>query len=105
MRDGGIMICYLDDNDELHTGQENVNENCLRVLEEISGSAIGIAPLPEHFPSLPPLSDEQVERLQRICKSNKALSFDGFSDTWLKHTKNLDLIQMICRDVIFISAG
>ena len=36
-RDGGIMICYLDDNDELHAGQENVIENCLRVLEEISG--------------------------------------------------------------------
>ena len=38
--------------------------------------SIGIAPLPEHFPSLPPLSDEQVKRLQRICKSNKALPFN-----------------------------
>ena len=61
-RDGGIMNCFLTaDTDELIVGQEAVLENCLRHLQKISGAAAQRDVHEIDFPTLPPLTRQQVQ--------------------------------------------
>jgi hypothetical protein len=36
---------------------------------------------------------KEVKELQNLCSRGKAVTFDAFSDTWLKTTRRLDLIS------------
>jgi hypothetical protein len=45
-----------------------------------------------HFPTLAPLSRLQVTELQVYCSQRKGLTFDGFSDVWVKNTQCFDLL-------------
>ncbi len=61
-RDGAIMNCFLTaDTDELIIGQEAVLENCLQTLQKISGEAEPVEITDLHFPTLPPLTQQQVQ--------------------------------------------
>ena len=65
-RDGGIMNFFLTaDTDELIVGQEAVLENCLHTLQKISGEAEARDVKDLHFPTLPPLSQRQIQQEQR----------------------------------------
>jgi hypothetical protein len=90
-RDGGLMNCFLE-GEELFAGHESVIENCLKVLGEISGE-LDPVPLSEmDFPDLPTLSKEEIKKIQYSLNTNRALTFDGFSDHWLRNTKKRKLI-------------
>ncbi len=87
------MNCFLTaDTDELIVGQEAVLENCLHTLQKISGEAETSDVKDLHFPTLPPLTQQQVQQEQRYCPFNRGLTPDGFSDTWLKKTQCWALI-------------
>jgi hypothetical protein len=61
-RDGGIMNCFLTaDTDELIVGQEAVLKNCLHTLQKISGEAETSDVKDLQFPTLPPLTQQQVQ--------------------------------------------
>jgi hypothetical protein len=61
-RDGGIMNCFLTaDTDELIIGQEAVLENCLHTLQKISGETEARDVRNLQFPTLPPLTKQQVQ--------------------------------------------
>ena len=86
------MNCFLE-GEELFAGHESVIENCLKVLGEISGELEPV-PLSEmDFPDLPSLFKKDIkERIQHSLKTNRALTFDGFSDHWLRNTKRRKMI-------------
>jgi len=87
------MNCFLTaDTDELIVGQEAVLENCLHTLQKISGEAEASDIKDLQFPTLPPLTQQQVQQEQRYCPYNRGLTPDGFSDTWLKKTQCWALI-------------
>lgn len=46
----------------------------------------------DSFPTLPPLSQQQVQAEQWFCSSGKGLTADGFSDTWLRSTQRWELL-------------
>ncbi len=55
------MNCFLTaDTDELIVGQEAVLENCLHTLQKISGEAEPVEITDLQFPTLPPLTQQQV---------------------------------------------
>ena len=86
------MNCYLSDDDQLHVGQDHVILNCLLHLQDISGIGPETQVRDIHFPTLAPLSRLQVTELQAYCSQKKGLTFDGFSDVWLKNTWRFDLL-------------
>ena len=50
---------------------------------------------PQHyfFPSLPPLTNIQVLAMQKSFSYDKAQTFDGFSDKWIRNTERWDLLS------------
>ncbi len=77
------------DTDKLIAGQEAVLEKCLK---KISGEATPRDVKDLMFPTLPPLTQQQVQLEQRYCSYGKGLTADGFSDTWLKKTQCWELL-------------
>jgi hypothetical protein len=60
------MNCFLKaETDELIVGQEAVLENCLHTLQNISGQAEASDIKHLQFPTLPPLTKQQVKQEQR----------------------------------------
>jgi hypothetical protein len=64
--DGGIMLCFLTPTDELVVGQEKVLLSCLKQLQLISGEAAPREICDIDFPTLPPITFDEVTWLQRI---------------------------------------
>ncbi len=92
-RDGGIMNFYLSDDDQLCVGQDHVILNCLKHLQDISGIGPETQVRDTDFPTLAPLSRLQVTELQAYCSQRKGLTFDGFSDIWVKNTWHFELLS------------
>lgn len=93
-RDGGIMNCFLDPevNNGVVMGASKILDSCLEVLQRLS-QAGDPPPNPDEFPSLPQVTHEEVEAMQKRMSRNKAVALDSFSDVWFK--QQLDL-QLIC---------
>ncbi len=90
-RDGGIMQCYMDEQEEMVAGSEEVLHSCLQVLCKTSGRDTSDKSQTA-FPNLPPLSEQQVRYIQYAASYNKALTLDGWSDAWIKKTERWDLL-------------
>ncbi len=87
------MTCFLfDDKQHIITGQETVMRSCLQQLQVISGAAQAVITSQCRFPTLPPLTFEEVDNMQRYCASGKALALDAISDTWMRQTQRKDLL-------------
>jgi hypothetical protein len=54
--------------------------NCLQQLQVISGAAQAVITSQCRFPTLPPLTFEEVDNMQRYCASGKALALDAISE-------------------------
>lgn len=87
-KDGGIFSFYLDNNNNMHYGDEAFT-NCLNTLGSIS---MRQPYKPKSLPTLSPLSYNDIVTIQPLMSWNKALSFDGISDKFLRGTKNIDLL-------------
>ena len=62
---------------------DKVLTNCLEHLSEISN---GQAYEPVPCPDLDPLTSSEVEGLQQMISTGKALSYDAISDVWIKNS-------------------
>lgn len=78
-RDGGIVSCILKDGQIVHDS-DSVNAALIAVLRDIQVDPYVPIPSAEPFPNLPNLSQEEAERLIDRMASDKAISFDLFSD-------------------------
>ena len=70
-------------------GQEAVNTSCLNQLYELQHRVEDTEEQKAEraFPSLPPLSVEEVREIQNHLSYNKAITEDGFSDIYLRLPK------------------
>ncbi len=66
--------------------------SCLKHLQDISGIGPETQVPDIHFPTLAALSRLQVTELQAYCSQREGLTFDGFSDVWVKNTRRFDLL-------------
>lgn len=88
------MNCFLDEElDRLVVGQQNIMENCLRQLGKIGGIRDYMPPSITQAPGLPPLGPSEIARIQNSMTENKALSWDGFSDNFLRRTNQWHLLS------------
>ena len=97
-RDGGIMKCFLEEESgDIHIGSECVLENCLNVIGKISSKFVlgDIDYTP--CPNLPPISSIDIAVMRRHLSRNKAITFDGFTDSWFIKTERLDLLRDLWR--------
>jgi len=78
-RDGGIVNSVLIDNKIVSDDQE-VNEALINVLKRIQIDESRSIPPPQPFPDLDPLSEEKAHKIVERMATNKAISFDLFSD-------------------------
>ncbi len=54
------------------------------------GTSLQTGPI---FGNLPALSPEKVNVVLSYCSIVKAVGLDGFSDTWIRNTKRVDLLN------------
>jgi hypothetical protein len=80
-RDGAIVIRIIDNNGNLLTDIELVNEHLLHELSKIQVDINQPYIQREPFPSLPPLNKDELLTLIERLSVNKAIAYDGFSDT------------------------
>ena len=95
-RDGGIVTCLYDAEENFTAVNERIQDSCLEFMEGISKRT------PQHlvedqekqpFPSLKPLTRAQVVAIQALLPVNKGITMDGLSDTFLKKTEKRELLQ------------
>ena len=78
-RDGGIVNFVLIE-DKIISDIDEVNKALIEVLRSIQVDESKPIPAPQPFPDLDPLSDEEASRIVERMATNKAISFDLFSD-------------------------
>jgi hypothetical protein len=66
--------------------------NYLHHLQVISGIGPETQVHDIRFPTLAPLSQLQVAKLQAYCSQRKGLTFGGFSDVWVNKVRYFDLL-------------
>ncbi|CAD8215511.1 unnamed protein product [Paramecium octaurelia] len=86
-KDGSIFSYFIDDSNQLQFGDIAIR-NCLTQLSIISN---GQKFRPLKLPSLPPLNTLDITELQRRMSRNKAISFDGVSDNFIRNCKNVHI--------------
>ncbi|KAM3128064.1 hypothetical protein pb186bvf_019827 [Paramecium bursaria] len=88
-KDGGIFTSFIDDDQNVCVGAD-VERNCLQVLAQISRREEFC---PKQLPSLPSLTEKQVNSIQEMMSKGKAIYWDGISDYFIKETKNWRLLN------------
>ncbi|KAL4510197.1 hypothetical protein ABPG72_010390 [Tetrahymena utriculariae] len=95
-REGEIMKCFIDSSGNIVSDPNAINTYCLQHLSKLS---LKLNLYDQYlfririFPNLQPLQTDQATRLQSLLSYNKAITYDGFVDEWLKYTKKLILLQ------------
>lgn len=80
------MNCYLDqETDQIIADTPSVQRKCLETLGKLS-KAVSYKKPEIDCPELPPLSQEQIQQMQKETKIDKALAWDGISDIWIRNT-------------------
>ncbi|KAL4485087.1 hypothetical protein ABPG72_014607 [Tetrahymena utriculariae] len=95
-REGGIMKCFLNEHGLIISDNDLVMENCYKTLQNISKALISeeIRLLNEKsFPSLEPANSEELAYLQSKISYEKGITYDGFTDEWIKRLKNQELLK------------
>lgn len=64
------------------TSATDILANCILELEKLSGKSE--SPPNSSFPSLPPVTEDEVSEMQAWMSKNKGVTFDGFSDNWFR---------------------
>ncbi len=75
------MKCYIDEEEDvIRIGNDVVLKNCIEVLGKLSEKKIigNINYL--NCPHLPPISEKDFIYMRRHLSSNKAITFDGYSE-------------------------
>ena len=87
-----VISQYSKGSDGIEVDPDRVMKNCLDQVGRYSQRA-PLNCLP--FPSLPPISTEEVAELQKRLSYDKAISYDGLSDRAIKNIKNHAFLQDI----------
>ena len=93
-RDGGIVNSVLLD-DALVYDTDEVNRALIDALRKIQVDTSRPIPQPVPFPDLDPLSDEESIRIIDRMATNKAISFDLFSDVIFSKGLKLKTSQIV----------
>ncbi|EAR96184.2 reverse transcriptase (macronuclear) [Tetrahymena thermophila SB210] len=100
-RDGGLMTSFLNDEGKLTVGHENIINNCLSKLTELSGQMCNTQNLKLPLPNLSPLNDEEIKLLQLKINDNKAITLDGYSLQFFRSNNNVNVLNdWWCQDVV-----
>ncbi len=92
------MACYLNESSGVEVNKDIILKNCISQLKELGNDLeIQNRELPNDDWNLPELNPEQLQYMQERMSSGKAITFDGFSDTWIKKTDNIHLLKDIWR--------
>ncbi|CAD8206373.1 unnamed protein product [Paramecium octaurelia] len=88
-KEAGIFRCFKDDQVNIHT-YPDTEYNALQELGRISQRNIY---QPLSLTNLPPMSNEEIQKLQKLMSKDKAITIDGISDTFIRKTKNLNILK------------
>jgi len=82
------MQCYLNE-EEIVTGNCKILRNCIDVLSKLCG-VFRFKSLNDFeintCPNLAPIDLSQIQYMRKHLSSNKAITYDGFTEQWLLKT-------------------